>query len=136
MTTKAAAALEIYNALKAANDPDIRKKFIARCKDELGMGDAGAATYYQTTKTKAEGGTPKVYGKAASKASSKAASAEVNSDPWSVIQIKEDKVFDCAVFIGEQAARDAFDKLNDNNKEICEVIQGTLPVGSPYVLGA
>lgn len=134
--TKAEAALIIYNELKAANDPDIRKKFIARCKAELAMGDAGAATYYQTTKTKAEGGKPKTYGKAATKAAAKIASAEVNVDPWSVILVKDDLVADCAVFVGEQAARDAFAKLTDANKEICEVIRGSLPVGSPYVLGA
>lgn len=133
MTTKAERALAIYKEL--AGDPDIRKKFIARCKSELGMSDSGAATYYQNTKTKVAGGTVKVYGQAAKKAEARHQSSPINDDPWSVIQVRDEKVADCAVFRGEQAARDAFDKLGDHNKEICEVIQGSLAVGTPYVLG-
>lgn len=133
MTTKAERALAIYRELEG--DPDIRKKFIARCKDELGMSDSGAATYYQNTKTKAAGGKVKAYGQAARKAEAKHASAPINDDPWSVIQVKDEKVADCAVFRGEQAARDAFSKLGEHNREICEVVQGSLAVGTPYVLG-
>lgn len=133
MTSKAERALAIYQEL--AGDPDIRKKFIARCKSELGMGDAGAATYYQNTKTKAAGGTVKVYGQAAKKATAAHAAAPINDDPWSVILVKDEQVADCAVFRGEQAARDAFDKLGEHNKENSEVVRGSLAIGSPYVLG-
>lgn len=55
--TKAAVAAEIYGEESAKGADGLRKRCIARFKAELGMGDAGAATYFQNTKKKAEGGS-------------------------------------------------------------------------------
>lgn len=131
MTTKTAAAQAIYEELKAANDPDIRKKFIARCKEELGMGDAGAATYYQNAKKKSDGGTSSERAARPSKKMSVA----VNTDPWSVVRVVDERVTDCYTFVGQQAAEQAYSELREENKQICEVIQGTIPVGTEFILG-
>lgn len=134
--SKAAVALEIYNELVAEAVPDLRKQFISRCKSDLAMSDAGAATYFQTTKRKAEGQPLKQYGKAGKAAEARRASSPINEDPWSVIRVVDDKVVDCGVFIGEQAARDTYEKLSEANKDVSEVVQGSVAVGSDYVLGA
>jgi len=54
--SKAQLAVQIYNEELAKNDEStLRKRTIARFKSELSMGDAGASTYYQNTKKKANG---------------------------------------------------------------------------------
>jgi len=54
--SKAARAAEIYVEELALGGESLRKRCIARYKSELAMGDAGAGTYFQNTKKKAEAG--------------------------------------------------------------------------------
>lgn len=58
---KAARALEIFKDEAAKGDDKLRARVIKRLKDELGMGEAGASTYYQNAKKIASGGKVKHY---------------------------------------------------------------------------
>lgn len=136
MATKTERAQALYAELIADNDPNIRKKFIQRCIDDLNMSAAGAATYYQNAKKRHETGASPVYGKQLKKQVSRANSVEINTDPWSIVTVLDDKVINCATFVGEQSARDAHAAMREAQRTNSEVVQGSVAVGSDYVLGA
>lgn len=59
--TKAEQAQAIFIEEAAAGEDKLRARVIKRFKDELGMGDAGASTYFQNAKKKAAGEKVKHY---------------------------------------------------------------------------
>lgn len=61
--TKAEQAQVIYSEVNG-----VRAGFIKRAVEEIGMSKAGASTYFQNAKTKAEGGKVKHYYKKSEKA--------------------------------------------------------------------
>lgn len=76
VVSKAAKAQAIYAEEAAKGEDKLRARVIKRFKDELGMGDAGASTYYQNCKKIAAGGKVKHYYKPQSKATAQEEGAE------------------------------------------------------------
>lgn len=78
--TKAEQAQAIFVEEAAAGDDKLRARVIKRFKDELGMGDAGASTYFQNAKKKAAGEKVKHYYKPKSEKPSNEPTDDVNED--------------------------------------------------------
>ena len=78
--TKAEQAQAIFVEEAAAGDDKLRARVIKRFKDELGMGDAGASTYFQNAKKKAAGEKVKHYYKPKSAKPGNEPTNDVNED--------------------------------------------------------
>lgn len=78
--TKAEKAQSIFTEEAAAGDDKLRARVIKRFKDELGMGDAGASTYFQNAKKKAAGEKVKHYYKGKGAKTAPEQANDVNED--------------------------------------------------------
>lgn len=78
--TKAEQAQAIFVEEAAAGDDKLRARVIKRFKDELGMGDAGASTYFQNAKKKAAGEKVKHYYKGKGDKTAPEQANDVNED--------------------------------------------------------
>ncbi len=108
--SKAQQALAIFTTEAAAGDDKLRARVIARFKAELGMGPAGASTYFQNVKKIAAGGKVKHYYKPASE-------RKTTTDPVDDSQEEAD-VFESELADGSikcflsQAEKEEFDAAN------------------------
>lgn len=78
--TKAEKAQAIFVEEAAVGEDKLRARVIKRFKDELGMGDAGASTYFQNAKKKAAGEKVKHYYKPKSAKPGNEPTNDVNED--------------------------------------------------------
>lgn len=116
--SKAQKALLIFKEELEKGEEKHRARTIKRFKDELGMGDAGASTYYQNTKKINGGGKVKHY----YKPKSKSTEPQDDGEETFGVQLKDGslKVFKSQQELDEWKAVDANAELVADEQQVDE----------------